>query len=208
MIPLQDYLADPCGALSIPYWKAKAISVPPGMDIVPHSRFREELAHGRAHRRFFRLIHRLRDIPAFAPPPGAALGPLSPDRAGELADMINRCYRPSGIQVTREEVRGWAASPAYRPELWLGAFADGALIGSVVGEFDPEAGEGVIEWLQVLPEYRGRGTAAALTVRALEVMGGFARFATVSGELENPSHPEGVYRACGFEGDSVWHILG
>ena len=39
MVSLQDYLADPCGTLSIPYWKAKRISVPPGMDIVHHSRF-------------------------------------------------------------------------------------------------------------------------------------------------------------------------
>ena len=109
--------------------------------------------------------------------------------------------------MTQEEVRGWADSPACRPELWVGAFAEGALVGSVIGEFDPEAGEGVIEWLQVLPECRGRGIAAALMARTLETMGGFAGFATVSGARENPTRPERVYRACGFEGDDVWHIL-
>lgn len=207
MVSLEEYLADPCGSLSIPWWKAKQISVPPGMEIVHHSRFRGEMAAGRAHSRFFRLIHRLRDIPRPASPPGVAFGPAVPDQAGELADVINCCYRHSGVRVTEEEVRGWADLPVRRPELWIGAFADGALIGSVIGEFDPEAGEGVIEWLQVLPEYRGRGIAAGLTARALEIMGGFAGFATVSGECENPTCPERVYRACGFEGDDVWHIL-
>ncbi len=207
MISLQDYLADPCGALSIPYWKAKRISVPPGTEIVHHSRFRPEMAEGRGHSSFFRLMHRLRAVPRFEPPPGVVLAPLPLERAGEAAELVNRCYRHSGIRVTEGEVRGWAGSPVYRPELWAGAFADGALIGSVVGEFDPEAGEGVIEWLQVLPEYRGHGIAAALTSWALEAMGGFADFATVSGQCENPTRPERVYRACGFQGDDVWHIL-
>lgn len=207
MISLEEYLAGPCGALSIPYWKAKQISVPPGMEIVHHSRFRGEMAEGRAHSRFFRLIHHLRDIPRPASPPGVTFGPVTPGEAGKLADMINLCYRHSGVRVTQEEVRGWAGSPAYRPELWLGAFTAGELAGCLIGEFDPEAGEGVIEWLQVLPEYRGLGIAAGLTARALEIMGGFADFATVSGECENPTRPERVYRACGFEGNDVWHIL-
>ena len=80
-------------------------------------------------------------------------------------------------------------------------------MGAVIGEFDPEAGEGVVEWLQVLPEFRRRGIAAGLTARALAAMAGFADFAIVSGERENPTQPERVYRACGFQGDDVWHIL-
>lgn len=207
MICLQEYLADPCGTLSIPWWKAKGTAVPPGMDIVHHSRFDESMAEGRAHSSFFRLIHRLRDIPRPVPSPGVTFGQIPPERAQEVAQLIGRSYRHSGIRVTGEEVRGWAASPVYWPELWIGAFADGTLVGAVIGEFDPEAGEGVIEWLQVLPEYRRRGIARALTARALEAMAGFADFATVSGERENPTGPEGVYRACGFEGEDVWHIL-
>lgn len=34
MITQAEYLADPCRAASIPYWKAKAISVPEGMLIL------------------------------------------------------------------------------------------------------------------------------------------------------------------------------
>ncbi|MBD5098104.1 MAG: GNAT family N-acetyltransferase [Clostridiales bacterium] len=208
MITLQEYCANPCETLSIPYWKAKGMSIPSDMDIVHHSRFREEMAAGRQHSRYFRLIHHLRSVPRPGPAPsGITFAPISADRAGELADMINRSYRHSGIQVTEEEVRGWTNAQVYRPELWIGAFAEETLVGSAIGEFDPEAGEAVIEWLQVLPEYRRRGIAAALVLRTLNAMAPFADFATVSGECDNPTQPETVYRACGFQGDDVWHIL-
>jgi len=49
--------------------------------------------------------------------------------------------------------------------------------------------------------------AVQVTARALAAMAGFADFATVSGERENPTRPERIYRACGFQGDDVWHIL-
>lgn len=84
MVSLQDYLADPCGTLSIPYWKAKRISVPPGMDIVHHSRFCPQMAQGRSHSSFFRLIHRLGAVPRFEPRP-AWPWPRSPrNRRGRL----------------------------------------------------------------------------------------------------------------------------
>ena len=34
-----------------------------------------------------------------------------------------------------------------------------------------------------------------------------ARFATVSGQVNNLSSPEKLYRKCGFVGNDVWHIL-
>lgn len=208
MITLREYRANPCGTLSIPYWKSKEVSAPPGMEIIHHSRFYEEMAEGRHHSRFFRLLHHLRPVPQpGAAPSGIEFASISADRAGELADMMNRSYGHSGVGVTEEEVRGWANARVYRPELWIGAFADGTLAGSVIGEFDPEAGEAAIEWLQVLPEYRRRGIAAALVLRALNAMAAFADFATVSGECGNPTRPEAVYRACGFQGEDIWHVL-
>lgn len=38
-------------------------------------------------------------------------------------------------------------------------------------------------------------------------MQGKARFATVSGKVNDPSAPQRLYRKCGFTGDDVWHIL-
>ena len=41
----------------------------------------------------------------------------------------------------------------------------------------------------------------------LNRMAGRAAFATVSGQVNNITNPEGLYRRCGFTGSDVWHIL-
>jgi len=38
-------------------------------------------------------------------------------------------------------------------------------------------------------------------------MKNLAKFATVSGQCENLTNPEALYRRCGFKGNDVWHIL-
>ena len=206
MISAAEYLADPCGTLSVPYWKARGISVPPGVKIVHDSEFSEGLLDRYTDTPYFRLIHRLRDIPGFCVP-DVVCRTIGPDYTGELADMINICYAHSGIRVFDGDVKGWMDSAAYCPGLWIGAFGSGGLSGSVICAFDRETGEASIEWLQVLPAYRRRGIAAALVCQALERIRGFAGFATVAGECGNVTAPERVYRRCGFTGGDVWHIL-
>ena len=56
-----------------------------------------------------------------------------------------------------------------------------------------------------LRQYRRRGVAKALICDVLRRMD--ADFATVSGDRENASKPEELYRSCGFTGKDVWHIL-
>ena len=34
-----------------------------------------------------------------------------------------------------------------------------------------------------------------------------ATFVTVSGQCNNPTNPEVLYRKCGFTGSDVWHVL-
>lgn len=205
MISIQSYKAAPCRALSIPYWKAVNMTVPPNMKIVHDSEFEETLLERYADKKFFRLVHHLNHIPDFDS--AIDIVALSSSSAEQLADMINRSYGDSEICVSASQVKGWTETEVYCPELWLGAVRDERLIGSIICDFDAEIGEAIIEWLQVLPEYRGRGAAAALTCRALRIMSAFAGFATVSGECDNVTNPEAVYRKCGFQGDDVWHIL-
>lgn len=205
MVSIQEYKAAPCKALSIPYWKAANMTVPPNIRIVHDSEFEETLLEHYADKKFFRLIHLLDHIPD--PDATIDIVTISAYSAEQLADMINRSYGDSGICVSAGQVKGWTTEKVYCPELWLGAVWDGKLIGSIICDFDAEVGEGIIEWLQVLPEYRGRGAATALTCEALRIMSAFADFATVSGECGNVTNPEAVYRKCGFQGDDAWHIL-
>ncbi|MGN0628125.1 MAG: GNAT family N-acetyltransferase [Oscillospiraceae bacterium] len=76
-----------------------------------------------------------------------------------------------------------------------------------IADFDREIGELVLEWIQVLPEYRRRGLGKMLVNELLCRMGNRAKFATVSGRADSPSNPEALYRKCGFAGNDVWHVL-
>lgn len=67
--------------------------------------------------------------------------------------------------------------------------------------------EGALEWIQVLPEYHGNKLGKALVIELLKRLKPYARFTTVSGELDNKTNPERLYRRCGFIGDDIWHIL-
>lgn len=206
MVPIESYKANPCKTLSIPYWKAKSISIPPNMKIVHDSEFDSGLLDKYLDKKYFRLKHNLQGIPD-TNIPGIRFDVIPQDKTDELADMINRSYTHSGILVTAEYIKGLTATPVYCPELWISAVLEGKMVGSILCDFDKEVGEAVIEWFQVLPEYRGRGIASALTCKALKKMSGFANFATVSGECDNITNPEKVYRRCGFQGNDIWHIL-
>ena len=206
MISLEAYQKNPCGASSIPYWKAKSLTIPSNMKIVHSDVFDETLLHHYADRRFFRFIHHLTNLPEHHAE-GIKFEVIQSNRFDELADMINRSYAHCDIRESADELRRLTTTPVYCPALWIGAMVDEKLIGSIICDFDLEVGEAIIEWLQVLPAYRGRGIASALISEALKTMSGFADFATVSGECDNRTNPESVYRRCGFEGKDVWHIL-
>lgn len=212
MISMKDYKTNPCRTLSIPYWKAKDISIPPDMQIVHDSEFDAKLYDAYLDRTFFRLSHSLTAIPSFDEntdflASGIRFELISSDKADELADMINLSYTHSEICVSADYIKNLTRTQVYCPELWLAAVWNGTLIGSILCDFDAEIGEGIIEWLQVLPEHRGKGIASALICKALRTMKHFAGFTTVSGECSNRTNPEKVYRKCGFEGNDIWHIL-
>lgn len=206
MISMEAYKKDPCKVSSIPYWKAKSLIVPSNMKIVHSDEFDVNLLDNYFDRRFFRLIHDLSDIPEFNAA-GIKIDVIRSNRNEELANLINRSYTHTGICVSADHMSGLSTTQVYCPELWIGAFLNGELIGSIICDFDREAGEAIIEWLQVLPEYRGKCVGSALICKALKTMSSFADFATVSGECDNITNPERVYRRCGFLGEDVWHIL-
>lgn len=203
MIPIDEYRADPCGTLSIPRWKSKVVSVPVNMRIVhdreylPDAQYEDEP--------YFRLLHRLVDIApadtAFCCRTAAVTDiPL-------MTELINRCY--DDLSVTVEQLMQYRRTAAFAPELWIIAYdaKTMACVGCGIADFDPEAGEGVLEWIQVLPEHRGRRAGQFIVNELLRRMAGQAKFATVSGRLRNSTNPERLYRKCGFCGEDVWHVL-
>ena len=199
---LQAYLKDPCGTLSIPYWKNKRVTVPPFMRVVHQRDYDAAVLSAYADEPYFRLLHDLREV---AP---AAFACRTAEEADLplLAEIINRSY--TDLSVTVEQLRGYRATAAFAADLWVIALGElGAPVGCGIADIDPEAREGVLEWIQVLPEYRGRGVGQSIVNELLRRMQGRADFATVSGKVNNLTRPERLYRRCGFTGDDVWHVL-
>lgn len=198
----KEYLQNPCRATSIPYWKAVRIAVPENMKILHEDDFCAEMLEQYMDEPYFRLVHDLRVEPA-AVPVGCSLCQGTPE---EFAAHIQECY---GNGTTAAEVRSFTEREVYCPELWI-VLRDNRtrkIVATGIGELDREMGEGVLEWIQVSAEYRSHGLGSFLVRELLWRMKDKAKFATVSGQCNNPTNPEGLYRKCGFTGNDVWHIL-
>ena len=202
---LQDYLRDPCASLSIPYWKAKTVQVPPHMHILHDKDYDAGHFADNADESYFRLLHDLHSIAivdeAFTARTATA------DDLPLLMELINRSYEVLSVSLT--QLQGYRATPAFAANLWIIALdaQTDEPVGCGIADLDQEAREGILEWIQVLPDHRGQGAGRFIVNELLQRMQGCADFATVSGKVNNLTHPERLYRRCGFTGDDVWHVL-
>jgi GNAT superfamily N-acetyltransferase len=165
-------------------------------------------AHLASREAYFRLAH---TGPVGVPPPlrtGLRLRDVAISSEMALAaNVIQRCY--GAPQPSAETVLSWTRHPVFDPALWVWAMdeATGQPAGLGIAELDASIGEGALEWIQVLPAYRGQGIGQAIVRELLARLRGRAVFTTVSGQVDNHSRPEALYRRCGFTGDDVWWVL-
>ncbi|MBO4419639.1 MAG: GNAT family N-acetyltransferase [Oscillospiraceae bacterium] len=204
MLTQAAYLADPCGISSLPWWKAVTVRVPEGIQIL-HAR---DLPPGAqtipGAIRYFRLMHPMDDLTEPVVPTGFLAAVLTPEAA---AEHIRACY--SDISVSASELAAYQRRPVYDGSLWLALLdsADGKIAASGIGELDRNLREGVLEWIEVSPAYRGKGLGSFLVRELLWRMRGKADFVTVSGKLDDPCAPDRLYRRCGFTGEDVWYFI-
>ena len=204
-ISKEDYRNNPCRASSLPYWKTVRISVPKNMVILHDSDFCEGCFEDYVDEPYFRLYHNLQEVRTASLPAGFGICNAAPS---EYAAHINRCY--ADASVTETEIESYVQHSVYAPELWIAIqeLKTEKTAATGIAEFDAQIGEGILEWIQVSPEYRGFGLGTYVVTELLYRMAAQkARFATVSGRVNNPSKPEYLYRKCGFQGNDVWHIL-
>lgn len=154
---------------------------------------------------FFRLYHDLQvvqrihrdDIDIVA---GTA------DMLDVFVDIINKSY--DDLSVTKEQMESYRKTPVYCSDLWiLLKDKSGAYVGCGIADYDSEVSEMILEWIQVIPSYRSRGYGQYIVNYLLAKAQGQAKFATVSGKVNNITNPEKLYRKCGFTGNDIWHIL-
>lgn len=204
MIELNEYLRNPCGTSSIPYWKSRSITVPSDMKILHANDFYPSEWVDYLDEPYFRLNHNLKKISTAVLGEGYLLCDAS---LADFAAHINFYY--NAIDVNEAQLQKYILRPVYDAALWL-AVRDrqtGEIVATGIGELDRDVGEGVLEWIQVSGDYRGRGLGSFVVLELLRRMQGRACFATVSGQCNNPSNPEVLYRKCGFTGNDIWHIL-
>ena len=204
MLTKERYLADPCKAASIPYWKAKSITIPDGMKILHQDEYDNAENKHFVDEPYFRLIHNLKGLAEQVLPQGYSLCTAT---LSEYAAHISSCY--DGIGINEGELRSYTLRPVYDAALWLAVKDEltGNIVATGIAELDCEIGEGILEWIQVSQGHRGKGLGRHVVSELLWRMKGKAGFATVSGQCNNSTNPEKLYRKCGFTGNDVWHIL-
>lgn len=154
---------------------------------------------------YFRLYHDLRNILHTAVP-GAEIVP-GEDAVAGFVQLINESY--TDLRITAEQLELYRHTPVYCPDLWvlLKEKETHTILAGGIADYDKEIGELILEWIQVLPPYRRRGYGQCVVNTLLSKMQGTAKFATVSGKVNDPSAPERLYRSCGFVGTDIWHVL-
>lgn len=204
MITKEEYLKNPCKVSSIPYWKAKTITVPDGMKILHQDEYSAAEYPQYIDEPYFRLRHDLKGLAEPVLPQGYSLCTAT---LYEYAAHISSCY--GGIGIIEEELQNYALRPVYDEALWLAVRDEktGSIVATGIAELDREINEGALEWIQVSQAHRGKGLGSYIILELLRRLKSKAEFTTVSGQCNNVTNPEKLYRKCGFTGNDVWHIL-
>lgn len=205
MLSLQEYLNDPCGTLSIPYWKSKGLIVPENMKIIHDRDYFGGMFSDYNDEVYFRLFHNLKNIGQVNLSDIEIVSGVSD--IDEFVRLINASY--SDLSVTKEQIESYRKTHVYCSDLWILLIekASDTVVAGGIADYDRETKELILEWIQVLPHYRKKGYGQLVVKNLLLKMQDIAEFATVSGKVNNPANPQELYRKCGFTGNDVWHIL-
>ena len=200
---IEEYLINPCGASSLPYWKTQSVTVPGNIRIVRDDLFDQARYKGRDEP-YFKLIHDLKTIKEPVLPEGYEIVQCGMEA---FANQIRACYPQ--IHLLPRDLLAYMEHPVYRPDLWLAVkdTESDVIAATGIAELDTHIGEGILEWIQVLPAYRRKGLGSFAVCELLKRMSGQASFATVSGQMNNASNPLALYESCGFTSPVIWHVL-
>lgn len=88
IMKIEEYLADPCGASSLPYWETVSMPVPKGITVIRDDVFSGTVCGGKDEQ-FFRMIHNLHTIREAPLPEGYGIVHAGID---DFPAQINSCY--------------------------------------------------------------------------------------------------------------------
>lgn len=210
MITIEEYKRNPCRLSSIPYWKIQSFNIPDNIKVVHEEEYTNNLNSNEIDTLYFRLKHDLDNISEAYLQDGLSYKLVDTENIDELLDVVNIINNSyENIKVNISQVKSWIELEVFRKDLWIFIY-DNKLHKNIalgIGEFHEATKEGILDWIQVLPDYRGMGIGQGIVNKLLTTMKSYADFATVSGEVNNKTNPEKLYKTCGFTGNDIWHVI-
>ncbi|MDD4492956.1 MAG: GNAT family N-acetyltransferase [Eubacteriales bacterium] len=203
----EEYSHNPCRILSIPYWKYRIIQTPEDTLILHNDDFSDAFLIRYNDNTYFRLYHKLDDIRQAVLPDNYVFENIGIADVKAITVHINECY--NNISVSEDDINGFINNPYYPPELRILLYDNETkdIVATGIAACDSATGEASLEWIQVSPLYRNKGFGQAVVNELLKRIKRKAKYATVSGQTDNYTNPQKLYRRCGFTGNDVWHIL-
>ncbi len=207
MITVKKYVESPCSCLAIPLWKHQEEKFQNNRIKVVHEKeFIEDYVEEYNDEIYFRLLHTL-DIISEDHLDDYMIQTAKDEDVNLIVDIINQSY--IDITVSCEQIMSYKKEKVYDPNLWIIVYKKNTDIpvGCGLADFDQEVKEGILEWIQVLPQYRHKKIGQMIVNELLRRLSQKALFVTVSGKVDDENNPEKLYRKCGFKGEDRWHIL-
>jgi GNAT superfamily N-acetyltransferase len=117
------------------------------------------------------------------------------------AEMLNRCHETDHHSAA--EVAGWRRLPVFDGSLWLWvrSRASKEAVGLGISTYQACIRESYLDWIQVLPEYQGRGLGRLLVSETIRQAASKSDIIRVTGMADD------FYRRCGFVGTESWYIV-
>lgn len=179
------------------------------MIIVHDSQINESIKKQfRSKKSYFKLIHNNKDIVDIQIPEDYYIRDVDINtEVSMVSDLICNCY--DDIKPNINEVTKWINHAVFRKDLWIWIIEKKTEkpVALGIAELDMNIKEGALEWIQVLPSYHGKKLGKVLVTELLKRLEPYANFTIVSGEVDNTTNPERLYRSCGFTGNDIWHVL-
>ena len=200
---VEEYMRDPCRASALPFWKTERFAIPEHVSVIREDLLRGAVMDGRDEA-YFKVIHRLENIPTARLPRNFEICTCGVD---EHAAHINACYEKEGLRP--DELEEYLLRPVHDPSLWIAVREKTSqrLAATGIAELDLRIGEGILEWIQVSPEYRRQSLGKYVVCQLLRRMAGHAGFVTVSGKMNADGNPLALYMSCGFSDPVIWHVI-
>ena len=119
----------------------------------------------------------------------------------EAAEVLNQCYETDNYQA--KEVATWCQLPVFDNSLWLWVRSrtNNEVVGLGISTYQKSIRETYLDWIQIMPEYRGRGAGRLLVAETIKRAREKSDIIRVTGIADD------FYRKCGFVGTERWYTI-